>query len=73
MLGGESVTLVVGVYCVSSWIYEVTGPRYALRCFVTHVETRSPPEFDGRTVVRPKALSQIGTLRSLFNPVEAIQ
>ena len=24
-------------------IYEVTGPRYALRCFATHVETRSPP------------------------------
>ena len=27
----------------SSWIYEVTGPRYALCCFVTHVETKSPP------------------------------
>jgi hypothetical protein len=24
---------------VSGWIYEVTSPRYALRCFVTHVET----------------------------------
>jgi hypothetical protein len=23
--------------------YEVTGPRYALHCFVTHVETGSPP------------------------------
>src|SRR5207302_10035606 len=28
---------------ISRWIYEVTGPRYALRCFDTHVETRSPP------------------------------
>ena len=28
----------------SRWIYEVTGPRYALHCFITHVETRSPPE-----------------------------
>ena len=27
------------------WFYEVTGPRYALHCFVTHVETRSPPVF----------------------------
>ena len=27
----------------SSWIYEVTGPRYALCCFVTHVETKSAP------------------------------
>ena len=24
-------------------IYEVTGPRYALNCFATPVETRSPP------------------------------
>src|SRR2546430_12873500 len=28
---------------ISRWIYEVTGPRYTLRCFDTHVETRSPP------------------------------
>ena len=28
---------------VSRWIYEVTGPRYALLCFATHVEARSPP------------------------------
>ena len=28
---------------VSRWIYEVTGPRYALHCFVTHVEARSAP------------------------------
>src|SRR5437660_4068434 len=28
---------------ISRCIYEVTGPRYALRCFDTHVETRSPP------------------------------
>lgn len=27
----------------SSCIYEVTGPRYALRCFVTHVEAMSAP------------------------------
>lgn len=27
----------------SRCIYEVTGPRYALRCFVTHVEARSAP------------------------------
>ena len=25
-------------------IYEVAGPRYALLCFATHVEARSPPE-----------------------------
>ena len=25
-------------------INEVTGPRYALHCFATHVETRSAPE-----------------------------
>jgi hypothetical protein len=24
-------------------IYEVAGPRYALRCFATYVEARSPP------------------------------
>ncbi len=24
--------------------YEVAGPRYALLCFATHVEARSPPE-----------------------------
>ena len=29
----------------SSWIYEVAGPRYALCCFVTHVETKSAPNF----------------------------
>src|SRR4051812_26094556 len=28
---------------ISGCIYEVTSPRYALRCFATHVETRSPP------------------------------
>src|SRR6266700_310457 len=28
---------------ISRWIYEVTGPRHALRCFETRVETRSPP------------------------------
>src|SRR2546423_10900457 len=28
---------------ISRWICEVTGPRYALRCFDTHVEPRSPP------------------------------
>src|SRR5713226_1111260 len=28
---------------ISRWIYEVTGPRHALRCFETCVETRSPP------------------------------
>ena len=27
----------------SSCIYEVTGPRYALLCFVTHVEAMSAP------------------------------
>ncbi len=27
----------------SRWIYEVTGPRYALVCFATHVEARSAP------------------------------
>src|SRR6266702_1116989 len=30
---------------ISRWIYEVTGPRHALRCFETRVETRSPPDF----------------------------
>ncbi len=29
----------------SRCIYEVTGPRYALICFATHVEARSPPAF----------------------------
>jgi len=24
-------------------IYEVAGPRYALHCFATHVEAKSPP------------------------------
>src|SRR5713226_8160459 len=28
---------------ISRWIYEVTGPRHALRCFETCVETKSPP------------------------------
>jgi hypothetical protein len=28
---------------ISGWIYEVTSPRYALRCFATPVEARSPP------------------------------
>lgn len=28
---------------ISRCIYEVTGPRYALRRFATHVETRSAP------------------------------
>ena len=30
----------------SSWIYEVAGPRYALICFATRVETRSAPDSD---------------------------
>ncbi len=25
------------------WICEGTGPRYALRCFATYVEAKSPP------------------------------
>ena len=28
---------------ISGWIYEVASPRYALRCFATPVEARSPP------------------------------
>ena len=39
----ESETLVVGVCRFSRWIYEVTGPRHALRSFTTRVEARSPP------------------------------
>lgn len=27
----------------SRWIYEGTGPRYALVCFATHVEAKSAP------------------------------
>ena len=48
-LSGESETLVVGVYLVSSWIYELTGARYALLCFMTHVETGSAPR---ATIIR---------------------
>jgi hypothetical protein len=29
---------------ISRCIYEVTGPRYALFCFATHVEARSAPD-----------------------------
>src|SRR3954468_3687775 len=31
-------------FIASGWIYEVTSPRYALRCFEIPVETRSPPK-----------------------------
>ena len=36
----------------SSWIYEVAGPRYALYCFDTHVETKSAPNF--RVLLAPE-------------------
>jgi hypothetical protein len=42
VLGGESETLVVGVYSFQRF-YKVTGPWHALCCFATHVETKSPP------------------------------
>ena len=36
-------TIIVSVYFFSGWIYEVTSPRYALFCFATPVESKSPP------------------------------
>jgi hypothetical protein len=35
-------------------IYEVAGPRYALLCFATHVEARSPPEIL-KMAIKPKS------------------
>jgi len=35
-------------------IYEVAGPRYALLCFATHVEARSPPEMV-KMAIKPKS------------------
>jgi hypothetical protein len=64
VLGGESETFVVRSYCVSRWIYEVTGPRYALFCFVTHVETRSPPVFTYYNDI----ISHMGTVRGSSIP-----
>ena len=33
-----------GSYAFSGCIHEVARPRYALRCFATHVETRLSPQ-----------------------------
>jgi len=41
-LSGQSVLFVVCDYWFPAF-YEVAGPRYALRCFATHVEAKSPP------------------------------
>src|SRR5687767_2995589 len=46
VLSGEGETFVVRSYFVSSWIYELTGARHALRRIRTHVETRSAPELE---------------------------
>ena len=35
----------------SRWIYEVTGPRYALSCFATHVEAGRPDNGVGQAKV----------------------
>src|SRR5206468_463212 len=40
---------------ISGCIYEVTSPRYALRCFATHVETRSPPNEESSLYLNPKS------------------
>ncbi len=63
VLGGERITLVVGVYRISRWIYEVTGPRHALCCFATRVETRSPP-FTDRCRLRREFQWQAGPILS---------
>jgi hypothetical protein len=42
---------------ISGWIYEVTSPRHALRCFATPVETRSPPSS------KPILADQVGQIQ----------
>ena len=39
------------------WIYEVIRPRYALICFATHVETRSPPNYCASQLLRCAVLT----------------
>ena len=60
------------------WIYEGTGPRYALLCFVTHVETRSPPVFfmryDAKLSIRSAVVlivSEMGPVRPEIKALEA--
>ncbi len=53
----------------SGCIYEVTRPRYALHCFATHVETRSPPQTSDCTRLQflvPEAAAARGGSRTSF-------